>query len=161
MMRPDSRLLLRAAQLLFWAALVFTFVAAVMPSHSAPRLFPWDKAEHFAAFYALTLLSLAAFPRRSRLALAVALSAFGAGIELVQALPFVNRDCDVLDWVADTVAIAAAIAPTVLVRWRALFVPGGGGRGAGLAAAAANRETNGANGHGSANGNRRGPGRPA
>jgi VanZ family protein len=121
-MKPsDSRMLRRCAQLVFLAALVVTFVAAVMPAHAAPKIFPWDKAEHFAAFYVLTVLSVAAFPRQRLLALAAALSAFGAGIELVQALPFVNRDCDLLDWVADTVAIVAALAPMALVRWRALF----------------------------------------
>ncbi|MGH6889468.1 MAG: hypothetical protein ACREHF_09755 [Rhizomicrobium sp.] len=117
----DSRMLLRGAQMVFWAALIFTFVAAVMPAPSAPKLFPWDKAEHFAAFYVLTVLSVAAFPRQRLLALAAALSAFGAAIELVQALPIVNRDCDPLDWVADTVAIAAALVPMALVRWRTII----------------------------------------
>lgn len=117
----NSGILLRAAQLLFWAALVFTFVAAVMPTHQAPKLFPWDKAEHFAAFYTLTVLGAAAFPRRSLIVLSILLSAFGGAIELVQALPIVNRDCDFWDWAADTVAILAALAPMVCVRWRALL----------------------------------------
>ncbi len=109
----------RAAQLVFWLTLLFTFVAAVMPSHAAPHLFPWDKAEHFAAFYALTGLAAAAFPNRSLVNIAVLLSAFGAGIELVQALPFVKRDCDVFDWLADTTAIGAALVPLALTPWRA------------------------------------------
>jgi VanZ family protein len=121
MNRFDSRILLRLAQIAFCAALVFTFVSAVMPAHSAPSLFPWDKAEHFAAFYVLTVLCVAAFPRRGTVVLAVALSAFGAGIELVQALPIVHRDCDIYDWVADTIAIAAALAPLLLARWRVAF----------------------------------------
>lgn len=121
-MNPSrSRTLLRVAQLVFWATLVFTFVCAVMPAPSAPKLFPWDKAEHFAAFYTLTVLSVLAFPRRPLVALAVALSAFGAAIELVQALPIVNRDCDFWDWVADTVAVIAALVPMALVRWRAMM----------------------------------------
>ena len=115
------RLLLRALQLAFWAALVFTFVAAVMPARNAPQLFPWDKAEHFAAFYVLTVLAAAAFPQRRLLLLAVLLSAFGALIELVQALPIVNRDADLWDWVADTIAIAAALLPLALIQWRAWF----------------------------------------
>ncbi|HEX4160567.1 MAG TPA: VanZ family protein [Rhizomicrobium sp.] len=121
MNRTDVHILLRAAQLAFCAAFVFTFVAAVMPPRHAPQLFPWDKAEHFAAFYTLALLAMAAFPRRSLLAIAVLLSAFGGLIELVQALPIVGRDCDVRDWVADTIAILAALAPIGAARWRALF----------------------------------------
>ncbi|HEX4078599.1 MAG TPA: hypothetical protein VHX61_06970 [Rhizomicrobium sp.] len=119
MNRIDPRIVLRGAQLVFWATLVFTFTAAVMPAHQAPQLFPWDKAEHFAAFYTLTVLGSAAFPHRSLLAIAVALSAFGAGIELVQALPIVHRDCDFWDWFADTVAVVAALGPLVLTPWRA------------------------------------------
>ena len=75
-------------------------------------------AEHFAAFYVLTLLAVAAFPRRSLVVVAIVLSAFGASIELVQPLPFVNRDCDFWDWVADTIAVVAALAPMALVWWR-------------------------------------------
>ena len=114
---PNSAVLLRFAQFVFWAALLFTFVEAVIPPKRAIPLFPWDKAEHFAAFYVLTLLAVAAFPRRTLPMLAIALSAFGASIELVQALPFVNRDCDFWDWVADTIAVGAALAPLALV-WR-------------------------------------------
>lgn len=112
---------MRIAQLVFCAAFVFTFVAAVMPPHQAPKLFPWDKAEHFAAFYTLTLLALAAFPRRNLVVIAVLLSGFGGMIELVQALPIVNRDCDWHDWAADTIAILAALAPVVAAHWRVLF----------------------------------------
>ena len=117
----QARLALRAVQLAFWAALVFTFVAAVMPARQAPQLFPWDKAEHFAAFYTLTVLGVAAFPRRSMALLALLLSAFGAFIELVQALPIVNRDADFRDWVTDSIAVGAALLPLALIRWRMFF----------------------------------------
>jgi hypothetical protein len=116
-----ARILVRIAQIVFCAAFVFTFVAAVMPPHQAPKLFPWDKAEHFAAFYTLTLLALTAFPRRNLIVIAVLLSGFGGLIELVQALPIVNRDCDWHDWAADTIAILAALAPVVAAHWRVLF----------------------------------------
>ena len=114
----NSVVLLRVAQFVFWLTLVFTFVEAVMPPRHALPLFPWDKAEHFAAFYILTLMAMTAFPRRSLILIAAALSAFGASVELVQALPIVNRDCDFWDWVADTVAVAAALVPVTLVWWR-------------------------------------------
>lgn len=106
------------AKVAFFAALLFTFYSAVIPPQHALQLVPWDKAEHFLAFYALTGLAAAAFPRRPLLLIAVSLSAFGALIEFVQGLPLVHRDRDFWDWVADTLAIGAALAPMLLVWWR-------------------------------------------
>ena len=110
---------------MFWATLVITFVIAEMPATSAPRLFPWDKAEHFTAFYVLSFLAVAAYPRASLVMIGLWLSLFGSVIELVQALPFVRRDCDILDWVADVAGIASSFAPIFLNQWRKLaFWPG-------------------------------------
>ena len=106
------------AKVAFFAALLFTFYSAVIPPQHALQLVPWDKAEHFIAFYALTGLAAAAFPRRHLLVIALALSGFGALIEIVQGLPIVHRDKDIWDWVADTLAIGAALAPMLLVWWR-------------------------------------------
>ncbi len=110
--------LARLAKIAFFAALVFTFYSAVIPPQHALQLVPWDKAEHFIAFYVLTFLAAAAFPRLHLLVIAVLLSAFGALIEIVQGLPIVHRDKDFWDWVADTLAIGAALAPMLLVWWR-------------------------------------------
>ena len=115
---PSISLLLKLARLAFCAALVFTFYSAVIPPRLALHLAPWDKAEHFIAFYGLTGLAVAAFPKRNLFLLAVLLSAFGALIELVQGLPIVHRDRDFWDWVADTLAIICALAPMLLVWWR-------------------------------------------
>ncbi len=117
-------LLLLLAQIAFVGALAFTFYSAVMPPSHALALVPWDKAEHFIAFYTLTGLAAAAFPRRHWLLIAALLSGFGALIEVVQGLSFVHRDSDFWDWVADTLAITAALAPMLLVWWRAQFAPG-------------------------------------
>ena len=106
------------AKVAFFAALLFTFYSAVIPPQHALQLVPWDKAEHFIAFYALTGLAAAAFPRRHLLVIAIGLSGFGALIEVVQGLPIVHRDKDFWDWVADTLAIGAALAPMLLVWWR-------------------------------------------
>jgi hypothetical protein len=111
-------LLARLAKIVFFAALLFTFYSAVIPPEHALHLVPWDKAEHFIAFYALTGLAATAFPRRHILVIAALLSAFGALIEIVQGLPIVHRDRDFWDWVADTLAIGAALAPMLLVWWR-------------------------------------------
>jgi hypothetical protein len=116
--------LLRLAQYVFWAAFTFTFVCAVLPSQHVVHIFMWDKAEHFLAFYVLTGLAVAAFPRGSLFVIAVALSAFGAFIELIQGLSFVGRDRDIQDWITDSIAIGMALAPMLLVWWRAQVVNG-------------------------------------
>ena len=115
---PRISLLIRLAQAVFLAAVIFTFYNAVIPPRHAVQLVPWDKAEHFIAFYALTGLGAAAFPRRRLWVIAVLLSLFGALIEIVQGLPIVHRDRDFWDWVADTLAILAALSPMLLVWWR-------------------------------------------
>jgi VanZ family protein len=125
---PNVPTLLRLAQLVFWAAVIFTFVCAVLPSNHVIHIFKWDKAEHFLAFYVLTGLAVAAFPRANLFVIVVALSAFGAFIEFVQGLSFVGRDRDFQDWVTDTVAIAVALAPMLLVWWRVQVESQGRGR---------------------------------
>jgi hypothetical protein len=115
---PKISLLIALARLAFISALIFTFYSAVIPPQHALQLVPWDKAEHFIAFYGLTGLAVAAFPRRNLFLIAGLLSGFGALIEFVQGLPIVHRDRDFWDWVADTLAIAAALSPMILVWWR-------------------------------------------
>jgi hypothetical protein len=110
--------LIRLAQVGFFAALIFTFYSAVIPPKHALQLVPWDKAEHFIAFYALTGLAVAGFPKGRLWVIAVLLSSFGALIEIVQGLPIVHRDRDFWDWVADTIAIIAALSPMLLGWWR-------------------------------------------
>jgi hypothetical protein len=110
--------LLKVARFVFFAALIFTFYSAVIPPSHALQLTPWDKATHFIAFYVLTGLAVAAFPKQNLFAVAALLSAFGALIEIVQGLPMVHRDRDFWDWVADTIAISSALAPMLLSWWR-------------------------------------------
>jgi hypothetical protein len=116
--------LIRIAQAAFFSAVIFTFYSAVIPPRNAVQLVPWDKAEHFIAFYGLTGLAVAAFPRRNLFILAALLSGFGAFIEYVQGLDIVHRDRDFWDWIADTIAIGAALAPMILVWWRGVVGSG-------------------------------------
>ena len=99
------------------ATVIVCYSAFAPPTHG-PSLMPWDKAEHFSAFFVLTLLAMGAFPRTALWRIAVALSLAGAAIEVIQGLPFVHRDADVKDWLADTIAIAAAMSGTLIGYWR-------------------------------------------
>ena len=98
--------------------LITAWSAFAPPGAVRPHLFPWDKAEHFSAFFALTACALVAFPKAGLGRIAAGLSAFGAVIELIQALPFVHRDGDVRDWIADTVAIGAVVGVVIAARIR-------------------------------------------
>jgi VanZ family protein len=104
----------RWIQALFWAAALFALVMALLPHPPHFQGEPSDKVEHVAAFATLGLLGTFAFPRLSWLRLLVGLSAFGALIEVAQAIPFIHRDSDPIDWIADTIACAVVL---LLLRW--------------------------------------------
>ena len=108
-----------AAKAALLAAMAITLWFAFAPPHGGAPLLPWDKAEHVLAFFTLSTLALAAFPRIRPVWLAAALSLLGALIEIIQGTPLVNRDCDVWDWVADTVAVLAVMGVLAVVHVRA------------------------------------------
>lgn len=77
---------------------------------------PSDKVQHVLAFAVLGGLVSAASRSASLVTLLIGLTLFGAVIELLQAIPALNRDSDPVDWVADT--IAAALVLTGIRLWR-------------------------------------------
>ena len=99
-------------RLVFWAAAAFSFAMAINPHPPHFQGEPGDKIEHMAAFATLAALAAAAWPERRYATLGLGLSYFGAIIEIVQAIPALHRDCDIMDWVADT---GAAIVVLTLV----------------------------------------------
>lgn len=102
------------ARALFWGAAAFAFVMAVLPHPPAVPGNPNDKLQHIAAFATLAVLGSFAFPATARLHLLLRLSLFGAFIELVQSIPALHRDCDPMDWLADTLAAAVVL---LVIRW--------------------------------------------
>lgn len=112
---------------LLWAAVVVTLVMALIPH--PPHVLPVDKEEHGLAFAVLMVLAAIAYPGvRLRYQIAV-LAAFGATIELLQAIPALHRDADVRDWIADVLAAAAAaIIVKLIARSPKPFVPEPGKR---------------------------------
>ena len=109
----------RLALAAFWAALAFAVVMALLPHPPATPLQHQDKVQHMLAFATLAALAAPAFPRASLPRIGERLSFLGALIEVAQAIPALHRDCDIRDWVADTLAAAAVLAIVALVRRRA------------------------------------------
>ena len=105
----------RTARTVFWASACFAFVMAILPHPPEVPGEPNDKAQHIAAFATLALLGSFAYPRTALLKLFAGLSIFGALIEVVPAIPALQRDSDAFDWLADTAAVAVVL---LLVRWR-------------------------------------------
>jgi hypothetical protein len=102
-------------RLLFWVAATFAFVMALLPHPPQLAIQPGDKVQHMAAFTTLGVLGAWSYARTSLLQLLIRLSLFGAAIELLQAIPALHRDCDIKDWIADTIACGAAL---LSIRWR-------------------------------------------
>jgi VanZ family protein len=119
----------RTARATFWAAAAFALVMAALPHPPRVPGEPNDKVEHIIAFATLAALGSFAYPRAALLRLLAGLSLFGAFIEVVQAIPALHRDSDVMDWLADTAA--AAVVLTFVWWWRR--------RGTSASAAAASR----------------------
>ena len=118
-----SRRSTRLLRLAFWGASLFAFVMAIWPLPVKLPGDPSDKVQHIIAFATLASLGSAAYQRWPLIRLGIGLSAFGALIEIVQLIPALNRDGDVVDWIADTLATSLVLALAALLRRR------GGNRG--------------------------------
>lgn len=110
----SSQRRLTILRFLFWAAVIFAFVMAIIPQPPQLPGAPSDKVQHISAFAVLAALGVFAYSRIGLLYLGVGLSLFGALIEVVQAVPALHRDSDIVDWIADTVA---AVAILLLLPW--------------------------------------------
>lgn len=110
-------LLRRGLWVAFWLALAGGLWLALTPLTGPPPVSgPWDKVEHAAGLYVLTVLALAAFPGAARWKIAVGLTGYGALVEALQAIPALNRTADLADLAADMLGVALALLPTFLRR---------------------------------------------
>lgn len=105
---------------MFRALLVVAIVVAVtMALLPKPPHLPidWlgDKFGHMLAFSTMAVLAALAYPNVRLPQIGERLSFLGALIEVLQAIPALHRDCDILDWAADTLVVAAVL---LVVRWR-------------------------------------------
>jgi hypothetical protein len=102
--------------LAFWAAVAFATIMALLPAPPGLPVEVSDKVMHMVAFFTLAVLAAGAYPQVALIRIGLALGAFGAAIELAQLIPMLNRYGDVMDWLADMAAIAAALLLVAL--WR-------------------------------------------
>lgn len=107
-----SRLIWR---LILLAALVFAVTMALLP-HPPKVPIDSDKYQHMLAFGTLTILSVLAFPQTPLLRIGERLSFLGAMIEVVQSIPVLHRDCDIMDWVADTAVTIGMLVVVAISR---------------------------------------------
>lgn len=115
---PGHTAQLVVARLLFFAACFVVGYGVFAPPGKGPPLLPWDKAEHFIAFFGLMVLALPAFPRTRPWILAAALILAGAAVEFIQATPLIHRDADVRDWAADSLGILTVVGVVLVARIR-------------------------------------------
>lgn len=105
-----------ALQIAFVIACLIGVAYALMPMPPKLPTNSWgDKVEHMLGFAALAVLALAAFPRMSRWLVVERLSFLGALVEVLQSIPGLGRDCDIRDWIADTVAVLVVVGLVALV----------------------------------------------
>ncbi|MGW8277986.1 hypothetical protein ACWGK7_00635 [Sphingomonas aurantiaca] len=110
----NRTLLLR---LVLVAAVVFAVTMALLPT---PPHLPidqfGDKVQHMLAFATIALLAAFSYPTARLFRIGERLSFLGALIEVLQSIPSLHRDCDIHDWIADTLAITVVLLIVWAVR---------------------------------------------
>ncbi len=110
---PSFKMMMRV---LFWAALIFALTMAFLPKPpqiGIERL--GDKFSHMLAFATLSGLGVLGFNYASRWRVAERLAFLGAMVEVVQAIPALQRNCDIRDWFADTASILVVMILATLI----------------------------------------------
>lgn len=100
---------------LYAAASAILLVLCVLPSKDLPDPGTGDRFEHTAAWFVLTTTGYLLAPSR-RWAIPAYALAYGVIIEVVQGLAPTGRHSDPLDFVADAVGVALAVAAYAAVR---------------------------------------------
>lgn len=109
----------RLFQLAIAAAFALVLLALLAVSLAPPgtplgqiALSPDDKVSHIAAFYGLTALSMAVFPRVHLVILCLVLGLLGAGIEYGQGV--VGREVSLKDMVANLIGMLISLLPVAV-----------------------------------------------
>ena len=105
------------ARIMMWAAVFTAVVMALLPHPPALPIDSYgDKFEHVLAFATIALLAAIGYPEVPLPRTAERLSFLGSLIEVGQSIPWLGRDCDIRDWIADTAAVLATFALVALAR---------------------------------------------
>ena len=97
-------------------SLVAVVALALSPAeHSAPQL--GDKLQHVMAFVVMTILAHLSYRRSRTWLVAGSMFLLGLAIEMAQAVPFIGRQSDPLDLMANGLGIAIATCLNSLHRW--------------------------------------------
>jgi VanZ family protein len=116
---PQRRLTFqKILPVLFWVALAYALVMALLPKPPHFPGNPSDKLQHIFAFTVLSGLAGAAYRRTSLWKIGSGLALFGALIELLQSIPVLHRDASIWDWAADCGAIILVLLIFRFVRQR-------------------------------------------
>jgi VanZ family protein len=103
----------RAGAWLFWPALAVVVWGELTPHPPRAAALLWDKAEHFIAYFGLTLLaSLAWGLRRSLVWVFAGMVALGGALEIIQS--FVGRDAEWGDFFANDLGALAGLCVAIL-----------------------------------------------
>lgn len=112
--RARASLVRTFARGVFVLAAGYALTQSLLPSPTLPfGLNVVDKVQHVAAFYALSLLALVAFPSAPAVLTLGAVMGFGLMIEILQAIPVFGRDPSWLDLAANALGALLAIGPFV------------------------------------------------
>lgn len=107
----------RICRVLLGLGILLAVVLALLPQ---PPHLPidslGDKFEHSLAFVVLSLLAAGGFPDVRLTRIGERLSFLGAMIEVAQSIPVLHRDCDILDWATDTIAIIVTLLIVAAIR---------------------------------------------
>ncbi|HEX8553755.1 MAG TPA: hypothetical protein VF695_03520 [Sphingomonas sp.] len=115
MITPAQRV--TAFRFLLALALTFAVTMAILPDPPHLPTTGWgDKINHMLAFALLALLAANAYPAEPLWRIGERLSFLGALIEVIQSIPGLHRDCDILDWIADTFAVSVLLLLVAAVR---------------------------------------------
>ena len=120
---PNTGPIAVATRVVFLAAGLTVLVAALGPHQFKPRLVGHYHLQRFAAWYLLSGMAAAAFPRLRLRWMALALIVFALGAEFTRALPrpFTSGFKD--NVYADIGGIYALMFPLILARWREALKP--------------------------------------
>jgi VanZ family protein len=101
---------------LYALATSILLVLCVLPTADLPDPGTGDRFEHTASWFVLTLTGYVLAPER-RIAIPAFALAYGVFIEILQGLLPTGRHSDPLDFVADGLGVAIAVALYLAVRW--------------------------------------------